>query len=394
MKPDDRDALARMLRLAFGGDERWSREYFDPEKNARLDPDQVLVADENGEVRASTTVLPMEVFVDGTPAPMGGIAAVTTDPAYRRRGYARRLLEANLRDMRRRETHLSMLDPFSHAFYRASGWETASDSILYSLSPKKLPTGDEQRHIRAYREKDAARVREILIEKAARHQACVRRSEGRWRQILGAGGGKRVKENEVVVFAPGGDGVEGYAMYSIENRDGGEEPTRTLHVRELIGRTREAREGLVSFLAAFDPEEFEVSIRTPRSEPLHPYLKDSFVKAEVQPGLMLRLVDVEGALGYLERSLAEPLVLEIEDHVIPENNGGFTVGDGEVRRGANAGRRVRLDVRQLSRLYAGYLPARALAGHGLISPDSEAALTLLEEYFPVLDPFVFPVDHF
>jgi predicted acetyltransferase len=118
------------------------------------------------------------------------------------------------------------------------------------------------------------------------------------------------------------------------------------------------------------------------------------VSAKVEPDQMLRLVDVESALGYLNRGTGSPLVLDVSDDVIPENAGEFTVGEGEVVRGAEAGERISLDVRQLAQLYAGYLPARGLARHGLLEASSQEALELLEELFPLGDPWLFEPDHF
>ena len=189
-----------------------------------------------------------------------------------------------------------------------------------------------------------------------------------------------------------GGGVEGYLIY--EQRAGGEEPPRTLRVSELVARTPAARSALISFAAAYHPSEYKASLSTPRGEPLHPFLRDSHVEARLRPGLMLRLVDVEGALGWLKREPAAPLVLEVSDDVIPANAGEYTVGDGGATRGAEAGERVKLDVRQLARLYAGYLPARQLAWHGLLEPGSQRALEILESLFPVGDPYVSPPDHF
>jgi predicted acetyltransferase len=63
-------------------------------------------------------------------------------------------------------------------------------------------------------------------------------------------------------------------------------------------------------------------------------------------------------------------------------------------RGAEAEDRVTLDVRQLAQLYAGYLPARQLARHGLVEASSPVALDLLEELFPTGDPWLFVPDHF
>jgi predicted acetyltransferase len=111
---------------------------------------------------------------------------------------------------------------------------------------------------------------------------------------------------------------------------------------------------------------------------------------------MLRLVNVEGALGLLQRASEVPFVLEVNDDEIPQNAGPYTVGgsNGDVARCAGAEDRVTLDVRQLAQLYAGYLPARQLIRRGLVKPGSAKALELLEELFPTGDPWLFPPDHF
>src|SRR3712207_9148135 len=74
----------------------------------RSNAEQVYVLEEDGEIRASAAVLPLKVFVDGRPVQMGGVAALATHAAYRRRGYAGELMRAALRGMRERSIHLSM----------------------------------------------------------------------------------------------------------------------------------------------------------------------------------------------------------------------------------------------------------------------------------------------
>ena len=372
---------------AFGGDAAYANEYFDPRQNPRLDPEQVHVIEDDGEVRASATVLPLESFVDGEPRPMGGISAVMAHPAYRRRGYAGELMRAVLRDMRERDVSLSLLGTFAHAFYRSFGYELATEAIEYRLKPSDLSTSPEQRHLRAYREEDLPRMMSILEGEARRHPLCVRRGEGHWRSSLSE------KDREAAVYEREGD-VEGYLLYKMSGWDESGDPHRTLSVQEMVAATPRAREAVISFMAGLDPTAYGIKLYTPRGEPLHPYLESSYVTAKVDPDQMLRLVSVEGALGYLDRATEAPLVLEVSDDVIPENVGEYTVGDGEVVRGAEATERVSLDVRQLARLYAGYLPARQLARHGLVEPGSERALELLETFFPVGDPWVFEPDHF
>ncbi len=390
---EDHKPLARLGSMAFGESVGAWEEYFDPRRNPLLDPEQVHIVEENGEVRASATVLPMEVFVDGEPRPMGGVAAVMVHPAYRRRGYAGILMRAVLRDMRERGVALSMLSPFAHAFYRSFGYELTMEAIEYDLKPTDLPSSAEQSHLRAYREEDQPRLMELLENEAAGHPVCVRRSEGRWHQLLGSGKPESdVQGDRIVVYER--DDVDGYLIYKMSGVREEREPERVLDASELVARTPEARAALVSFMAALDPLIFGVRYSTPRGEPLHPYLRSSYVDAKVEPDQMLRLIDVEASLGYLSRRMDEPLVLEVSDDAIPENAGEYTLANGDVTRGVQASERVALDVRQLAQLYAGYSSVRQLERYGLVRASSDAALAALEALFPVGDPWVFPQDHF
>ncbi len=386
-REEERGALARLSALSFGNEvSRWEA-YYDPRKNTRIEPGGVYVVEEDGGLRATATVLPLEVCVDGRAVAMGGIAAVNTHPAYRRKGQAGALMRAVLGGMREEGVHLSMLWPFAHAFYRLYGWELAGEAIEYELRPTDLPTSAEQRNVRAYGERDLPILMDLFAREACRHQLAVMRSEGHWRGWLGR------DVNEAVVYERDGR-VEGYALYTMSEWRDREEPHRRLEVKEIVAGGVGAREGLISFAAAQDPLVFGVEISAPRGEPLHPYLPSSHVTAKVEPEFMLRLVDVEGALGLLGREIEAPLILEVADDVIPENAGEYTVGKGEVVRGASAAERVSLDVRRLAQLYAGYLPAGELARHGLIKASSPGALELLESLFPPGDPWVYPVDHF
>jgi predicted acetyltransferase len=387
-REEDLSAVARLYASALGGNATGWEECYAPERDPRLDPEQVHVVEEDGEVRATATARPLEVFVDGRPVPMGGVAEVATHAAYRRRGYAGKLMRTLLRDLRERGTHLSMLWPFSHAFYRVYGWELAGESISYAFKPTDLATSAEQRYVRAANGDDLPALMELHEEQAAQYQLCVRRSEAVWRREK-----ERKDRPEVAVYERDGS-IEGYLVYRMSGWREGRGPSREIGVRELVSATLGAGEGLLSFLAALNPEEFEVRLHTPKGRPIHPYLRNSSVKAEVSPEFMLRLVDVEGALKHLRRNASGPLVLEVTDDVLVENTGEYTVGDGKVARRAEAAERVKLDVRQLAQLYAGYLPAEDMARHGRLESGSPKAMELLDELFPLGDPWVFGPDHF
>jgi len=384
----DVGALARLGVAAFDSSVSDWEEMFDPERNARLDLEQVHVIEEDGEARASATVLPLESFVEGVPRPMGGISAVMVHPAYRRRGYAGELMRAVLRDMRERDVALSLLSPFAHAFYRVFGYELATEAIDYRLTPSDLSTSPEQGHLKDYREGDLSSLMEVHEAEMRRHTLSVRRSGSHWEEILAE------KDRYVAVYQRG-DEVEGYIIYKISGWQE-QDPRRTLRVEEFVASTPRAREAILSFMAGFDPLAYVngIKLSTPRGEPLHPYLQSSYVKASIDPDQMLRLVDVETALGYLELAPEEPLVLDVRDDVMPENHGQYTVGHGKVVRGAEAEQSVSLDVRQLAQLYAGYLPVEDLARYDLLRASSPRALRLLDSLFPVGDPWLSRPDHF
>ncbi len=387
-REEDWGAVARVAATALGGSvEYWEEEYYDPENNPRLDPEQVYVVEEDGEIRATAAVLPLEVFFHGRTVPMGGIAAVATHAAYRRRGYAGELMQAALRGMRERNVHLSMLHPFAHSYYRRYGWELATEAISYDLRPTDLPPSPEHERVRAYRDRDLSRMMTLLEEEASRHPLSVRRGGGRWRQIFARG------EQEAVVYDVEGR-VEGYLLYKQAEGDG---PLHTLVLSELVAATPEARKALISFAAAFDPSAFAIKYSVPRGEPLHPHLPNSFVNARIDPGFMLRLVSVEGALSLLDRryeGLDTPLTIEVEDDVISENAGEYVIGGNGMTRGAKAEERIVLDVRQLAQLYAGYLSVRQLVRQGKLRSNSAKALKLLATFFPPSDPYVSPPDNF
>src|SRR5919107_4153720 len=200
---------------------------------------------------------------------MGGMAAVATHPAYRRRGYAGKLIQAALRGMRERNVHLSMLHPFAHSYGRRYGWELATEAISYDLKPSDLPTSPEQKRVRAYQDTDLPRMMTLLEEEASTHPLFVCRGKGRWQQIFARG------EQEAAVYDAQGR-VEGYLLYKQAK---GDSSPRILTLSELVAETPGAREALISFAATFDPLMFDVKysvrvgnhytliFRTPSSTP-------------------------------------------------------------------------------------------------------------------------------
>ena len=331
---------------------------FDPAQNARLDLEQVHVIEEDGEARASTTVLPLESLWRASGDRWAASLRSWSIPPTGGGATRGKLMRAVLRDMRERGVSLSLLAPFAHAFYRIFGYELATEAIEYRLKPADLPTSPEQSHLRAYQEEDLSSLMDLYEAEAKGHTLSVRRSEGHWKTSLSK------KDADVAVYERDGD-VEGYILYKIsgwQDRD----PRRTLSVEEIVAATPRAREALLSFMAGLDPLVYGIKLFTPRGEPLHPYLRSSHVDAKIEPDQMLRLVDVEGALGYLERTPGAPLVLDVSDDVIPENSGEYTVAEAKLSVGRRRRRASRSTYASSPSSTPGTFRYRDLARHGLI----------------------------
>src|SRR5690606_11674243 len=72
---------------------------------------------------AQATLLDLQTYIAGQAFHMGGIAGVSTWPEHRRNGYVASLLKELLLIMKQKGQSISMLYPFSFAFYRKYGWE-------------------------------------------------------------------------------------------------------------------------------------------------------------------------------------------------------------------------------------------------------------------------------
>ena len=184
--------------------------------------------------------------------------------------------------------------------------------------------------------------------------------------------------------------MEGYILYKIsgwQDRD----PRRTLSVEEIVAATQRAREASLSFMAGLDPLVYGIKLFTPRGEPLHPYLRSSHVDAKIEPDQMLRLVDVEGALGTSDArqrrrsySTYQTTSYRRTPASTPSRQAKFFVGR---RRGERLARRTPARP-ALRRVLSGQRPCQARARPGELSRSSRSPGGAPG------DPWLFGPDHF
>ena len=383
-RSEETEAVLEVLSLAFGLDSAAVRPIFYADPYYDLTTKRVLALPGAGVV-SCLTVVPTRVRIGGVRVPAAGVAGVATRPAFQRRGYAGTLLAATLPALRTEMGFpISLLQPISAPFYRRLGWEYASRPVRWLSAPASLPESAEADCVRPVSDADWPALHRLHDDLTRAGTGAFERDSRRWTLIQMPMPGR-----ETFVYEQNGE-VTGYGVW--ERHD-------VLHLLEILGRNDSARRGLLGFLA----RQPDALVEWSASPTLLEQFGLSWAGLTPEPGIMLRLVDLEAALLALHpvhfatvlSELGTALTIHAADSVCSWNTRPLRLTPGGVCVSAGTdGRWLRADIRVLARLYFGdLLPSRAAAEH-LLNVDSPQTLLLADRLFPRRDPYVAPLDQF
>lgn len=97
---------------------------------------RIVALSDAGEVVSACTILPRDLVTPAATLRVGLIGSVATDPAFRRRGCASRVLEAAEEALRERGCVLSMLWADDPRWYVARGYHPVGSELDYALPPE------------------------------------------------------------------------------------------------------------------------------------------------------------------------------------------------------------------------------------------------------------------
>ncbi|RIW27462.1 GNAT family N-acetyltransferase [Bacillus salacetis] len=109
----------------------------------QLDDQELYGIEVEGNLAAKLHLLPLNIIFGEASMKMGGIAGVATYPEHRRKGLVKELLSESLIRMRELGQTVSMLHPFSVAFYRKYGWELFSALKKVKVAKQDLKMFEE-----------------------------------------------------------------------------------------------------------------------------------------------------------------------------------------------------------------------------------------------------------
>jgi predicted acetyltransferase len=356
----------------------------------------------DGDMRVALTLIPMQVWFGGRQVPTGGLSAVVTPPEWRRQGYIGRLLHAGLERMRELDQPISTLYPFYFPFYKHYGWEHASDNHEYTIPVERLPvlpaTGSWhplQIASDVFPPPDSARISDadlgilaaIYDAWAPRYSGMLVRDAQWWRgHVLARPAHWFYWRN------PAGE-PRAYVRYTFHETA----PWVRRLDATVVALDPEAWQATLGFLRNHDSQAQDVHLTLPEDSRLLALLADPRFKMEIDPGFMLRINDVAGALearGYAAEAKGS-LTLQVAEGWVERTPHTYRldVADGAARvSSVTAEPDLSLDQRALAQLYSGYLTPRQAADMGLLTVHDPAALGRAQALFS--GPTAFLADFF
>lgn len=330
---------------------------------------------------------------------MPGIAAVASPPEHRRQGYVSRLMAESLAEYRDRGDFLTALWAFEHPFYERLGWGLANKFVRYKCAPEALAFARDHAsgEFRRLDADDYELLDPVISAHAEGYELEIDRTEEWWRNCI-----FESWRGDPYVYVWEKDGqLRGYVGYRINDGDDG----RRLQAYEFAHADREAYLNLLRFIANHDSQVERASIYAPLGTDLLDLADDpEAIDCEVEPGPMVRLVDVPTAVEALDYpdSLDAEFTLSVADSLADWNDRIFRVAVADGRAtcervaedgssDADAGPSdadATTDVSTLSQVFVGYhsvADAEALGGLDVRDSATREALTAM---FPERDVFL------
>ncbi len=343
---------------------------------------------DEGRIVGGAGAFSFELTVPGRRTlPAAGVTVVGVYPTDRRRGVLRRLMRAQLDDVRERGEPLAALWASEETIYGRFGYGKASHQGEIEVAR------DRTAFARPLERRGTMRI--VPLEEAHDPLSAVydrirlstpgmfARAESWWRERTLADPEERREgagPKRCVVIELDGRPA-GYALYRHKQSWDGGTSTGRLMIIEAVADGPQATAELWRFL--FDVD-WIASVQAWLLPPDHPIF---FLAAEARrlrfrmgDGLWMRLVDVGAALSGRAYAGDGELVLELTDAFCPWNKGRWRLADGAAAR-TDAEPDLRLDVRALGSAYLGGFTFAELARAGWVEEAREGALARADALF-------------
>lgn len=360
-RPADASDISRLLRLAFGFDERRATEYV-----VHAGDGTFFIVDEgHGTPVACAALLNTSHTFAGGEVPSASIAHVAIAPEARGTGLARPFMSALCDAARDRGAAMVSLFASARPVYRKCGFELAGSEMVYEADLSVVPVRSDAA-FEALDPRDP-RILAAYRRKALAGAGLITREAVHWAELL------RPPTDGLATFGFGGADLDAYVILDAQGE-------ACLQVRDWFAADGAAATAILAFLGRFRSVYPVTRWHGGPQDDLAGAMPDKGWRLVHQEEWLANVVEPAAALAarrYLperatlairltgpEGANAAPLILDIED------------GTGRVTEGGREGLpTVTVQRAAFARLFTGFRSATALARQGVLSGDDRALRT-------------------
>ncbi len=325
----------------------------------------------------------------GAILPMAGVTFVGVRSDYRRRGALTGMMRAQLADIAARGEVFAALHASEPVIYGRFGYDIATIGRDIKVTPKRARLRDEVPGGGTVRLLDKDEAVPALSAAYPALQPTRPGLMGRQPQWWTINYDRRFASGDFLVAAHVSDAgdVDGWVGYKpAEATPTDPRAGATLYVLDFHAADQIVANDLWRYLLGVDLVDEVIAYVRPVDDPVEAMLVDAYaVRSETEGELWLRLVDVPAALAARTYGVAEPVVVEVVDPLLPANSGRYRISPHGMERVPDAPALV-MDAEVLAMVYLGTWRPSVLAGIGRLTVADRAALPAADRLFAVDQP--------
>lgn len=336
-----------------------------------------------GQLVGGLAIIPMGQWFGNQRVPMSGIAAVGIAPEYRGSGAAIALLQHTLQELHTKGVPISALYPATQRLYRKAGYEQGGSYCSWEIPTASIQLKERLLPLQPVADINLEILRSLYQQQAEFNNGHLDRNQAIWQGVIQPD----EKETVYTYLIGSTNQPQGYIIFTQHNTEAGS----ILRLKDWVVLTTAAARSLWAFAADHRSQIEKVRWRGSVVDSLTLLLPEQTAKIRSVQRWFLRIVNVPKALekrGY-PLGIQTELHLEVQDNLLPENNGKFILsvsnGRGEVTLGGRG--ELQLNVAGLAPLYTGLFTPQQLKLAGQLEA-TEIALSTATQLFAGASPWM------
>lgn len=316
------------------------------------------IVDDQGHVQSALMVTYLPVNWHGQDYQMGAVGYVASYPEFGGHGSITQLMQKATEQMLADHVVLSYLAPFSYTFYRRFGFEELFDRVCYQVKATEFPriSPSAAGSVERVNFTDALEQMASIYDQNQQSQngALIRHSW--WQQYRYS----KHPKYEVALSYDDQQQLDGYLIYQ---RNSGE----VFELVELMPSNFASFQRLMNFVGKHANVYPKFIYESANQMPYNDLMPEAYhVQTSIIPYMMARVNDWQALVEewHFTADLTKPLLIEIQDQFIPQNNGVWELsvkdGRGQLLHSSELTADLVIDTRQLAKVFLGYRTLKQL----------------------------------